>query len=213
MPEGRREIPTEPVPADLEAMLPPVSEHVPDEPPQSCTVCARMFDADKIAGHECVPMEVEPVVRPCKVCGVSLEGEHPRRETCKPCQVVKARVATEAHAERVKDLPPEELPSALSFEMPELVIVEGVNPDITGWVVSIYKLLKHHFGLSKNGITEVLGQFRRGVPRGEVVDLYAEMLKSMASLDFAEDAIKVGLICDALEKCLGKDINLKWGAF
>ena len=148
-------------------------------------------------------------VRPCKQCGESLEGEHPRRQTCKRCQGVLARERTDAHTERIKDEPPKEL----GFEMPVLVIVEGENPDVTGWVVSIYKLLKHHFGLSKNGVSEVLDQFRRGSARGEVVELYAEMVEALAPLTFADESTKMGLICDALQKCLGKDINLKMRAF
>ena len=197
MPDERREIEREPVPAELEAALPEVPnsepEHLPDEP--------------------VVQDDLIETVRPCKVCGVSLEGEHPRRQTCKLCQDAKALKRTRDHVVAQESLPEEEKAGALGFVMPRLVIVDGENPDITGWVVSIYKLLKHHFGLSKNGISMVLGSFRSGAPISDVVGLYAEMVKSLSSLEFAEESIKIGLICDALEKCLGKDINLKMKAF
>lgn len=214
--EHREELKREPVPAELEGMLPPVpgistdGEAYQSNPidPATAAVNAEYMVPNSEPEHP----EVEPeVLRPCKACGVSLEGEHPRRQTCKPCQQKQQSARTEAHTEKLAELPPDA--PALSFEMPVLVIVEGENPDITGWVVSIYKLLKHHFGLSKNGITEVLGSFRGGNPKGEVVDLYLEMLRMLGPLEFADAGTKMGLVCGALEKCLGKDINMKMRAF
>jgi len=212
MPEERREIVREELPAELEAELPPVPNPEPEHPPVEPD--PSLSGTEERSGTVQSPsLDASGVIRPCKVCGVSLEGEHPRRETCKPCQADKQKQRNVEFAAKEEALPEDERAGALGFVMPVLVIVEGENPDITGWVVSIYKLMKHHFGLSKNGISAVLDSFRVGAPLSVAVGLYAEMVEQLSGLEFADEATKIGLICAALEKCLGKDIAQKWKAF
>lgn len=179
------------VPADLEAMLPPVPDPVDD------------------AVVDAVVDPAPEVVRPCKVCGESLEGEHPRRLTCKRCQREKQNKVSTAFNEAKAAEP--ETPRVL----PDLECVPGQTVAVDGLVIALYRHLKHDIGLSKNGIREVIDGLLVGEVPAHAVDIALELDRVLDAVPFASMTLvqKRVQICRALTQCWGKDVSGQWRVF
>jgi hypothetical protein len=182
MPDEPRKIEQEPIPAELEAALPPIPDvegaAMPDTPPS----------------------------RPhCDLCGQSMEGEHPRAKAHKTCRQQERLEIARKHYEEHKNDEKKDI-----YGLPALVYEEGKTVDINAFVFRIYHVLKHDMGFGKNGVRQAITWIENGNPEGDVVDLLMEIEQALKDLPFGDVATNRVEIANALKTMWGQDVSLMW---